>query len=511
MPLLRPNIPFPVCPRCKAVLPHDATFCAQCGYRFQAKQTTSSGVQQESTPGGYQFNQANQAKQFGPVNQASQANQVHQNHQVPYNGMLPGRIPVNQTQGMYQNGLPVNNSAAERMPVPEMQAGNQAAPHTPYIGNMQAARLPVTGTGFQMESQSASQTGNKAANMAANRLPVTGTGLQMGGYQVAPQAENRPGSGIPGARMQAGYPFNQTTTDALQANRMPSQGMQPDYPVKRVTSNRVQSVNISPSTQPRIARNTQKDKRSQSQTKRALLYFFSVILATALLVVVVFNEAGQSLFSLISHPATTHTVTTQYPLPKGTPLFLDTFLNDASGWNLQSVPGSYQIAVGNGKMALEDDKNSLLWELLPGEHTYDNFILSVDATLTKGDPNNGYGVYIRGTSDAQSDLATYYRFELYGDSSYAIFKGVTNQGGTSTEVKLTNFVINPAIQKLGKLNHLMVIAKGPQLSFIVNGQLLTTIKDASYASGSMALFVSNLPGSKPGAQAQFSQLAIYPK
>ena len=503
MPLLRPNVPFPVCPRCKAVLPHNATFCGQCGYQFQGEQTTSSGVQQERTPNGYQLNQANQARQFGPGNQAGQANQVHQNSQAPYNGMLPGRTPVNQTQGASQNHFPPNNSAAARMPVPEMQARYQFAPP---VGNMQAARLPVTGTGLQMRPQGTAQVGN----MPANRLPVTGTSLQMDDYQIATQARDRQGSGMPGARVQAGYPFNQSTTDALQASRIPMQGMQAGYPVRRVTSNHVQSVNLSPSTQPRVASHVKKDEHSQAQSKRALIYFASVILATVLLVFVVFHEAGQSLFSLIAHPAPTQTVTTQYPLPKGTPLFADTFLNDASGWNQQSAPGSYQVVVGNGKMALEDDKNSLLWELLPGERTYDNFILSVNATLTKGDTNNGYGVYIRGTSDSQSDLATYYRFELYGDSSYAIFKGVTNQSSASTEVKLTNFVINPAIQKLGKLNHIMIIAKGSTLSFIVNGQLLTTIKDASYASGSMALFVSNLPGSKPGAQARFSQLAIYP-
>jgi len=48
------------------------------------------------------------------------------------------------------------------------------------------------------------------------------------------------------------------------------------------------------------------------------------------------------------------------------------------------------------------------------------------------------------------------------------------------------------------------------MSFVVNQQLLTTIIDGSYLSGSIAFFASNLPEAKPGAQAQFSQLAIYP-
>ena len=67
-----------------------------------------------------------------------------------------------------------------------------------------------------------------------------------------------------------------------------------------------------------------------------------------------------------------------------------------------------------------------------------------------------------------------------------------------------------AIQKQGKVNHIMIIAKGASLSLIVNGQLLKVISDHSYANGSVALFVSNLPQAQPGAQAQFSQFAIYP-
>lgn len=260
--------------------------------------------------------------------------------------------------------------------------------------------------------------------------------------------------------------------------------------------------------QPSSLTKAKKEQSLPKETKRALIYFASVFLVILILVIAIFHNAGASLLSLVVHPVATPTRT--YSLPKGTPLFADSFTSDASGWNLQSVPGSYAVSVGNGKLTLEDDKNSLLWELLPREQTYGNFVLSVNAVLSKGDPNNGYGVYIRGTSNLQSDLATYYRFELYGDGSYAIFKGTADQSGVSTEARMTNFVVNPAIQKQGKLNHIMIIAKAASMSFIVNGQLLTTITDHSYASGSIALFVSNLPGAKLGAQAEFSQFVLYP-
>jgi len=334
------------------------------------------------------------------------------------------------------------------------------------------------------------------------------------GVQEEYPVEDQPTTGI-----QRGYPFNQlpvkdTSESRIQIGHMQQAPQtQPVSPVNPFTKKSQQSMNMpvpSVPSQPTPVYKFKEDDPPQSYTKRALIYFASVILVTIVLIFAVFHEAGQSVLSLLSHPAPMHTVTKSYPLPKGTPLLSDSFISDSVGWNLQSSPGNYSVSVGNGKLSLEDDKHSLLWELLPGKQTYDNFILSVSAILSKGDPNNGYGVYIRGASNSQSDLATYYRFELYGDSSYAIFKGVTDQSGASVEVKLTNYIINSSIQKQGKPNHMMVIAKGSSLSFIVNEQLLTTLTDHSYSSGSIALFVSNLPGAKPGAQAQFSGLAIYP-
>jgi len=253
---------------------------------------------------------------------------------------------------------------------------------------------------------------------------------------------------------------------------------------------------------------TGKDQ-SRIHYQATLIYFFSVLLVIVLFAYLLLHSAGISLSTLLPHRAATPS-TVAYPVPKGPALFSDNFLSDAYGWNLQGSPGNYAVTLGNGALTLEIDQHNLLWELLPGERVYSNFILTVNAVLSRGDQNDGYGVYIRGTANQASDLATYYRFELYGDGSYAIFKGTLDTSGHSTSTKIVDYTLSPAIQKQGKLNHIMVIAEGTTLSLIVNGQLLKTISDRSYASGSVALFVSNLPQAKPGAQVQFSQFAIYP-
>ncbi len=246
-----------------------------------------------------------------------------------------------------------------------------------------------------------------------------------------------------------------------------------------------------------------------NRNRTALVYFGSILLFFVIASLFFLHSSGISLLSLFSggtHPSKAIT----YSLPKEAPLFSDSFLSDTYGWNLQSSPGNYTVTLGNGTLSLQVEKHNLLWELLPGEKSFGNFTLTVNAVLSQGDQNNGYGVYIRGASDQGSDLATYYRFELYGDGSYAIVKGTRDASGHSSSTKIVDYTLSPAIRTQGKVNQIMIIAKGPALSLVVNGQLLKTISDTSYTSGSIALFVSNLPQAKAGAQATFSQLAIYP-
>jgi 3-keto-disaccharide hydrolase len=194
--------------------------------------------------------------------------------------------------------------------------------------------------------------------------------------------------------------------------------------------------------------------------------------------------------------------------PTAIPLFTDSFANNNMGWDLTSYAGKFSVKVGGGSLVLEDDQNKLFWEVLPGK-SFTNFRLDVNASLTKGDPNNGYGVFIR-ASNQGNDLGTYYRFELYGDGTYAIFKGYLDNSGKTQSTKVQGYTAHTAIAKVGQVNHITIIAKGPAMTMMVNGQSMYTYTDDGYKSGSVALFVSNLPGLTPVAQATFTRLAIFP-
>ncbi len=198
------------------------------------------------------------------------------------------------------------------------------------------------------------------------------------------------------------------------------------------------------------------------------------------------------------------------PVPKGNPLFQDAFTSNTNGWSIQSYPGEFSVSLGNGALKLENDSHKLLWELIPGSKTYANFQLSVDATLSKGAQDNGYGVYIRGTLSQNMSLTAFYRFELYGDGSFAIFKGTTDANGVTTTPRLVDYTNNSAVQKQGGVNHIAINATGSKLQFMVNNQVLSTITDTAYTSGATALFVSNLQNAPVGAAATFAHLALYP-
>lgn len=216
-------------------------------------------------------------------------------------------------------------------------------------------------------------------------------------------------------------------------------------------------------------------------------------------------------FNKQSQNTVTVTPTAAIVTPSIKPLFSDNFQNNANKWNLTSSPNQYSVTVGGNQMVLEDDHNKLLWEIVPGQ-TFANFQLEVDAKLTKGDKTNGYGVYIRGIASQGIDIGLFYRFELYGDGTFAVYKGVLDANDNPLDTSLTNndYIPNAAIQTEGNTNHITIIARGSSMEFKVNNVSVYTLNDSAYKGGEVALFVSNLPSVSPVAQAIFTHLAIFP-
>lgn len=196
--------------------------------------------------------------------------------------------------------------------------------------------------------------------------------------------------------------------------------------------------------------------------------------------------------------------------PSTPPLFHDTFQQNTANWDLTAPTGA-KITLTGGKLLMESDNNKLYQEPFPGGKTYGDFRVDVDAGLSGGDPKNGYGVYVRGASAQNDPLGLFYRFEVYGDGYFYVYKGSLDANG-NLQVQSIAQAEQPsdAIGLKGQMNHLTIIAQGQKLTWIINGTTVATLKDNSYKSGTMALFVSNVAKVPAGAQATFQNLAVFP-
>jgi hypothetical protein len=257
----------------------------------------------------------------------------------------------------------------------------------------------------------------------------------------------------------------------------------------------------------------QQQQPPQPQQKRGPNVIAILLVIVALLLLIGGGSIAGYFFFFKNQGQNTLTATPTAAIvtPSIKPLFSDDFQNNTNKWNLTSSPGQYSVTVGGSQMVLEDDHNKLLWEIVPGQ-TFADFRLDVDAKLTKGDKTNGYGVYIRGIASQGIDIGLYYRFELYGDGTFAIYKGVLDANGNPAYTSLTNndYIPNAAIQTEGNTNHITIIARGSSMEFRVNNVSVKTINDSAYKGGEVALFVSNLPTVPPVAQAIFTHLAVFP-
>jgi hypothetical protein len=241
-----------------------------------------------------------------------------------------------------------------------------------------------------------------------------------------------------------------------------------------------------------------------------------VVVVIVILVLVLLGGGGFGGYYVYKHRNDGNTANNtangvQIVTPGITPLFSDNFQNNNANWNTTPPTGAKVTLAGDGKLVLESDNHSLFPEALPGGKTFGDLRVDVDTGLASGDPNNGYGVYIRASANQDGVPSLYYRFEVYGDGSFFIYKGSVDGNGTLQANSLKNSLQpSNAIAHAGTLNHLTIIAKGQTLSFAVNGTTLTTFTDPTYKSGTVALFVSQVKSATTNAQAIFEHLAIFP-
>ena len=180
-------------------------------------------------------------------------------------------------------------------------------------------------------------------------------------------------------------------------------------------------------------------------------------------------------------------------------LFHDEFIVGQTGeWQLEGDDIG-RTAVIDEQLQIHVDAPGTLQYATLLNPSFGDFILEVDARQLAGDPDSSYGLLLRMQGPGQ-----FYRFEITADGRYMIER---HNADGSWDRFLNDWTASPAIgQGMNAPNRLRIEAVGPDMSFYVNGTLLTKISDSQYATGTIALDAGTF--SQPGLKAAFDNLIL---
>lgn len=165
----------------------------------------------------------------------------------------------------------------------------------------------------------------------------------------------------------------------------------------------------------------------------------------------------------------------------------------------QDAVGS--TAVVNEQLVITVDAPHTMQYATLTDRTFNDFVLEVDAWQRAGAPESSYGVLFRVGEDGQ-----FYRFDITGNGLYMVERRAVD--GTWTRL-VREWTPTAAInQGLNVANRLKVIANGADLTFYVNGILLTQLSDTSLSDGYIALDAGSFAGT--ALQVSFDNLIVVP-
>lgn len=352
----------PSCQRCQAPLFPNEANCRNCGY-YNAPPVQAPPVSNNSW--GNLASQPPQS-QSGPPSWG----------QFPVSPVSPPSMPSPQAQNTFNNppSAPLQTSGRNFFGAPAM-------PSSPMQGNDYTPNQAVPSDYTMTPPPSAPQRPSGALSTGSigprpYGTPPTGP-ISQAPYGMPPTGFQRFGaSPVPGQQFPGTGPFDMSRTQ--------SGSLQP-FPM----------ATAAPPSSPELPRFTQPAFNETPSARRSKPWMIPLLI----LLVIVLAGGGFAGYTLLNkHNAVTPLSVATGGAPKGTPLFADTFKNNVNGWSLQSDPPHFSISLAGNSLVLEDDNNELLWELLPGNKIFGDFTLSVDAMLSQGDPINGYGIYVRGSS-----------------------------------------------------------------------------------------------------------------
>ncbi|MCP4426484.1 MAG: hypothetical protein GY803_18480 [Chloroflexi bacterium] len=179
-------------------------------------------------------------------------------------------------------------------------------------------------------------------------------------------------------------------------------------------------------------------------------------------------------------------------------LFHDEFVAGETGAWLVEGDDLGSTAVLNEQLVISIEEPNLLQYAALEAPLFSDFVLEVDATQLAGDLESSYGILFRKNGDQ------FYRFNITGSGLFVMERH--NADGTWTRFFEDWRDALAVKQGLGATNRLKVTARGGDLSFYVNDQLLQQVNDGSYADGQIALVAGTF--GQPGLQVAFDNVVV---
>ena len=180
-------------------------------------------------------------------------------------------------------------------------------------------------------------------------------------------------------------------------------------------------------------------------------------------------------------------------------LFEDTFDGVSSGNWRTEADESGATSISDGAMVIEINAPNMLQYTTLVDEQFGEFDLGVDAAFMNSTPASTLGVllHMAGPED-------FLRFEITADGRFMVER--LNPDGIWTRY-LDDWELSPAlVTGFGAANRLRVVAKGTEISFFANDELLFTLPNSPATTGQIGLDAGTF--GEPGTRAAFDNLTI---
>jgi hypothetical protein len=179
----------------------------------------------------------------------------------------------------------------------------------------------------------------------------------------------------------------------------------------------------------------------------------------------------------------------------------DEAFDDETGWHL-SADAVADVTVTEGALVVHVfEPGQVAWAT--SERSWGDLHMSVEATHVSGPHDNEYGVLIR-MSQGSSESDTFYAFSISGDG----YARIARYGGGAWTVLGSDWTPSPAIHQGEATNLLEVMAKGPALEFLVNGQPVLQTEDTALKTGNIGVYAGAF--AEGGVVVAFDNLQVNP-